>query len=137
MLRLIILFSLCYKLSVQLSLAVNSEFPAEITVREKSPFSESLAEFVSGIVLEQGVDMQDGEEVSSSVIWIPTYYGFHTFLGVLDSYIHDHTSITTLKTRRLADRNFYVIYLIEKEISIRIIYDSANSLLLLSMPPGY
>ena len=103
----------------------------------KSPFSESLAEFVSGIVLEQGVDMQDGEEVSSSVIWIPTYYGYHTFLGVLDSYIHDHTSITALKTRRLPDRNFYVIDLTEKEISIRIIYDSANSLLLLSMPPGY
>lgn len=103
----------------------------------KSPFSESLAEFVSGIVLEQGVDMQDGEEISSSVIWIPTYYGYHTFLGVLDSYIHEHTSITTLKTRRLANRNFYVIYLIEKDISIRIIYDSANSIIRLTMPPGY
>jgi len=103
----------------------------------KSPFSESLAEFVSGIALEQGVDMQDGEEISSSVIWIPTYYGYHTFLGVLDSYIHEHTSITTLKTRRLANRNFYVIYLIEKDISIRIIYDSANSIIRLTMPPGY
>jgi len=103
----------------------------------KSPFSESLAEFVSGIALEQGVDMQDGEEISSSVIWIPTYYGYHTFLGVLDSYIHEHTSITTLKTRRLANRNFYVIYLIEKDISIRIIYGSANSIIRLTMPPGY
>ncbi len=103
-----------------------------------SPFHvESLAEYVSGTVIEKGQSIENGEVINSSVVWIPTYYGYHTFLSVLDSYILNHTSITMLTTWRLDDRNFYIIYLSEKDILIKIIYDSENSLLFLSLPVGY
>ncbi len=109
----------------------------DISIDHKSSFSESLADYVNGIVLEQESDIHNTGEFSSSVIWIPTYYGYHTFLGVLDTYVHSNTTFTSLRTRRLDNKNFYVIDLSEGEILIRIIYDSVNSILRLTMPPGY
>ncbi len=107
------------------------------SIETKLSFSESLADYVNGIVIEQESEIPDGGELSSSVIWIPTYYGYHTILGVLDTYVHSNTTFTSLRTKRMADRNFYVIDLSEDEILIRIVYDSANSLLRLTMPSGY
>ena len=109
----------------------------DISIDPKTSFSESLAEYVNGVVLEQESAIHNTGEFSSSVIWIPTYYGYHTFLGVLDTFVHTNTTFTSLRTRRMENRNFYVIDLSEGDILIRIIYDSANSLLRLTMPPGY
>jgi hypothetical protein len=101
-------------------------------------FSESLAEYVSGVVLDQEDNIENGKAVISSVVWIPTYYGYHSFIGVLDTYIQNQTSISGLRTRRLAaDRNHYVIMLSDKDVSVKIIYDTVNSLLFMSAPPGY
>jgi hypothetical protein len=102
---------------------------------EKLTFAESLADFVSGKIIEH--DPGSGIKIYSSVIRIPTYYGYHSFLGVLDNYIAKHTSITSLRTWRLEDRNFYVIHLSQEKISVTIIYDMQNSLLLLTTPAGY
>ncbi len=104
---------------------------------DKATFAESLADFVSGKVLEQDPAFQNGRPVCTSVVWIPTYYGYHSFLGVLDSFIAKHTTITSLRTWRLADRNLYVIHLSQENISVSIIYDLRDSLLLLTTPPGY
>ena len=100
-------------------------------------FAESLAEHVQGRVLEHDRESVDDGRTWSSVIWIPTYYGYHTFLGVLDNYVASHTALTSLRTWRLADRNFYVILLSQKNVSVRIVYDSRNSLLMLTAPAGY
>lgn len=100
-------------------------------------FAESLADHVQGKVLEQDRESHDAGMTWSSVIWIPTYYGYHSFLGVLENYIAAHTAFTTLRTWRMADRNFYVIQLGQRNISVRIIYDSRNSLLMLTGPAGY
>ncbi len=100
-------------------------------------FAESLAEHVQGKVLEHDRESVDNGRTWSSVIWIPTYYGYHTFLGVLDSFIAGHTALTSLRTWRLADRNFYVILLSQQNISVRIVYDSRNSLLMLTAPAGF
>ncbi len=105
---------------------------------EKSDFPASLAQYVSGVVLEQEDNLEGGKKVISSVVWIPTYYGYHTFMGVLDSYIQNQTTISRLRTRRVAaDRNHYIIMLSDKDVSVTIIYDTVNSLLIMSAPPGY
>lgn len=105
---------------------------------EKIDFPASLAQYVSGVVLEQEENIEGGKKVISSVVWIPTYYGYHTFMGVLDSYIQNQTTISRLRTRRVAaDRNHYIIMLSDKDVSITIIYDTVNSLLIMSAPPGY
>jgi hypothetical protein len=106
-------------------------------VTGKQTFTESLAEYLKGQVIEQDPGLLNGIEIFSSVIRIPTYYGYHTFLGVLDSFVVMHTTLTSLKTWRMSDRNFYVIHLSRDDISIRIIYDSRNSLLLMTVPAGY
>ena len=122
---------------MQVSHAENKVLTPINACKEKSTFSESLAEFVSGIILEQGQIIEDGELINLSVIWIPTYYGYHTFLGVLDSYIINHTSITRMTTWRLAEKNSYVIHLTETNLSVKIIYDTINSQLSLTFPLGY
>lgn len=105
---------------------------------EKIDFPASLAQYVSGVVLEQEDNIEGGKKVISSVVWIPTYYGYHTFMGVLDSYIQNQTTISRLRTRRVAaDRNHYIIMLSDKDVSVTIIYDTVNSLLIMSAPPGY
>jgi hypothetical protein len=107
------------------------------TCTTRTTFAESLAEHVQGRVLEHDRESVDNGRTWSSVIWIPTYYGYHTFLGVLDSFIAGHTALTSLRTWRLADRNFYVILLSQKNVSVRIVYDSRNSLLMLTAPAGF
>jgi hypothetical protein len=98
-------------------------------------FAESLADHLDGKLLEN--DRTGDGKTWSSVIWIPTYYGYHSFLGVLDAFIAAHTALTSLRTWRLADRNFYVIQLWQNNLSVRIIYDSRNSILMLTTPAGY
>ncbi len=137
MIKLRTILFICFFVSAQFSHAENIILPSIDDHKEDSGFSRSLAKYVSGIVLEQGSEVRDGELIDTSVIWIPTYYGYHNFLGVLDNYIIHHTSITTLRTWRMADRNYYVINLGKKDFLINIIYDSRNSLLMLSHPPGY
>ncbi|MFO7923129.1 MAG: hypothetical protein R6U58_05505 [Bacteroidales bacterium] len=122
---------------MKLSPGGDSGLPEISGMDRESSFSESLAEYVGGVVVEQETGFLDGEEIFTSVIWIPTYYGYHSFMGVLDNYILNHTTITSLRTWRLEDRNFYVIHLSQKNLSVRIIYDSRDSLLMLSLPPGY
>lgn len=104
----------------------------------KLSFTESLARHVSGIVRkDQGPALEDGEMIDSSVIWIPTYYGYHSFIGVLDNYLLHHTSITSMRTWRMEERKYWAIHLSGKDVSIKIVYDSLDSLLLLSLTPGY
>jgi hypothetical protein len=102
---------------------------------QTASFAESLANHLDGKLIEE--DRTGNGNTWSSVIWIPTYYGYHSFLGVLDTFIAAHTALTSLRTWRLADRNFYVIQLWQNNISVRIIYDSRNSLLMLTTPAGY
>ena len=73
----------------------------------------------------------------TTVMWIPTYYGYHSFMGVLDSYIVKHTSLTLMRTGRMAERRLYVIHLSQENISVTIMYDSLDSLLYLTTPEGY
>jgi hypothetical protein len=124
-------------ISLQTSFGGRRTLCSDERVSDKATFAESLAEFVSGKVLEQDPDFQNGRPVCTSVVWIPTYYGYHSFLGVLDSFIIKHTAITSLRTWRLADRNLYVIHLSQENISVSIIYDLRDSLLLMTTPPGY
>jgi hypothetical protein len=103
----------------------------------KQPFTQSLAKHVSGTVIEERFEIRNGQTFNASVIKIPGYYGYHSILGVLDTYVLYQTDLTSLKTWRMADRNFHVINLDGKNISVSIIYDSRESLLLLYLPPGY
>ncbi len=112
----------------------NVDISAADTCAARNTFTESLAEYVQGSIIEPEQGSADDDQVWSSLVWIPTYYGYHTFLGVLDNFIAGHTSLTSLRTWRLEDRNFYVILLSRKNISIKIIYDSRNSLLMLTGP---
>lgn len=102
-----------------------------------STFPKSLATYLNGTLKEENQYIEEGRRVNSSVILIPTYYGYHSFLGVLDSYILNHTDITSLRTWRLAENNIYVILLTDNHTSVRILYDPVNSLLLLTAPVGY
>jgi hypothetical protein len=126
---LVLFFSLQHSFAGSRHLAYDDRGCGKLT------FAESLADFVSGKIIEH--DPGSGIKVYSSVIRIPTYYGYHSFLGVLDNYIAKYTSLTSLRTWRLADRNFYVIHLSQEKVSVTIIYDMQNSLLLLTTPAGY
>lgn len=138
MYRIYILFVLFAILLLPVSFATT---PSKIMPDRDSgnlSFTESLARHVSGIVRkDQGPVLEEGEMVDSSVIWIPTYYGYHTFIGVLDNYLMHHTSITSMRTWRMEERKYWAIHLSGKDVSIKIIYDSLDSLLLLSLTPGY
>ncbi|MFP4365766.1 MAG: hypothetical protein ACLFQA_01605 [Bacteroidales bacterium] len=137
MLRLTVLFGAFIFLSAQVTYGVPGELLLFDPGDDKLSFTESLAEHVSGIILEKDPLTGDEEDLNSSVMWIPTYYGYHSFLGVLETFIQKYTNFTRLRTWRLADRNFYVIHLSQDDISIKIIYDSRESLLLLSLPLGW
>lgn len=122
--------------SLQLSNASVNEQPGGIAL-SKSLFCESLAQFVSGNILKMENSFEDGKAVITTVMWIPTYYGYHSFMGVLDSYIVKHTSLTLMRTWRMAERRLYVIHLSQENISVTIMYDSLDSLLYLTTPEGY
>ena len=127
---------------IQLFLFVQITLPAKgfefsDSDRTDTGFTGSLASHLSGVVLKYEPSASGSDGPDSSVIRIPTYFGYHSFMGVLDNYILNHTTITVLKTRRMNDRNFYMISLLDKSRSIEIIYDSVNSLLMLTLPHGY
>ncbi len=105
--------------------------------KKKISFSESLAWYVNGEIIEKRSDCSDGGKTDYSEILIPRYYGYHSFLGVLDSFVARHTSITHLQTWQLADRNFHVIHLRGENVYVKIIYDLRDSMLLLTTPAGY
>jgi hypothetical protein len=130
--KLLLLFSF-----LPLSWAGDNIFTASIEFKEKLPFTESLARFVSGTILEQGEGTEDGKFVNSSVIRIPGYYGYHSFLLVLDNFIAYNTSLTKLRTWRMEEKNYYVIDISGKNIAVRIVYDTHASIIMLSLPTGY
>jgi hypothetical protein len=103
----------------------------------KQPFTQSLANHLSGTVIEEKFEIRHGQAVNASIIRVPGYYGYHSILGVIDTYILYQTNLTSLKTWRMANRNFYVIHLNGDNITLSIVYDAQQSLLLLSLPPGY
>lgn len=120
-----------------LSLAGDNIFTANIEYKEKLLFTESLAMFVSGTILEQGEGRVDGNIINSSVIRIPGYYGYHSFLLVLDNFIAYNTTLTALRTWRMEEKNFYVIDISGKNMAVRIVYDTHASIIMLSLPTGY
>ena len=132
----VFVFLIQFFLCVQIP--VSAEGPAQTSFyHAETGFTGSLASHLSGVVLKYEPSAPGSDGPDSSVIRIPTYYGYHSFMGVLDNYILNHTTITVLKTRRMDDRNFYMISLLDKSRSIEIIYDSVNSILMLTLPHGY
>jgi hypothetical protein len=119
------------------SRAGDNIFTANIEFKDRLPFTESLAIFVSGTILEQGEGTEDGIIINSSVIRIPGYYGYHSFLLVLDNFIAYNTSLTAMRTWRMEEKNFYVIDISGKNITVRIVYDTHASIIKLSTPTGY
>jgi hypothetical protein len=136
--KLIIVKLLLLFLFFPLAWAGENTFTASIGYNEKKLlFTESLAMVVSGTILEQGEGIVDGNVINSSVIRIPGYYGYHSFLLVLDNFIAYNTSLTKLRTWRMEEKNFYVIDITGQNIAVRIVYDTHASLIMLSLPTGY
>ncbi|MGF1586494.1 MAG: hypothetical protein ACFCUM_14305 [Bacteroidales bacterium] len=135
--RLFIVKLLLIFLFSPLSWAGDNIFTANIEYKEKLLFTESLAMFVSGTILEQGEGTVDGKIINSSVIRIPGYYGYHSFLLVLDNFIAYNTSLTAMRTWRMDEKNFYVIDISGKNMAVRIVYDTHASVIMLSLPAGY
>lgn len=135
--RIFIVKLLLMFLFFPLSLAGDNIFTANIEYKEKLLFTESLAMFVSGTILEQGEGRVDGNIINSSVIRIPGYYGYHSFLLVLDNFIAYNTTLTALRTWRMEEKNFYVIDISGKNMAVRIVYDTHASIIMLSLPTGY
>jgi hypothetical protein len=135
--RIFIVKLLLIFLFFPLSLAGDNIFTPNIEYKEKLLFTESLAMFVSGTILEQGEGRVDGNIINSSVIRIPGYYGYHSFLLVLDNFIAYNTALTAMRTWRMEEKNLYVIDISGKNMAVRIVYDTHASIIMLSLPTGY
>jgi hypothetical protein len=124
-------------IAAQVSLAGEKIFSSAIEFKEKLPFTEALAVYVCGTIMEQHPGTEDGRTINSSVIRIPGYYGYHSFLLVLDNFIAYNTSLTKMRTWRMEEKNFYVIDITGSNIAVRIVYDTHASIIMLSLPKGY